>query len=124
MSLIKTAMVLAVVVAFMPTDERRQAELATAAGTALNNALTYCERNPQPCAKAGEAWANFKVKAEFGFDLASRMVREAMASRQTAKAFDAEPLQPAPARFEPDPRRGTLTPADRVSDWRAPGRTY
>lgn len=125
MSMIKTAAMLAVVVALMPTDERRQAELAASAGAALNNTLTYCERNPEPCAKASEGWAQFKRKAEFGFDLASRMVREAMAKR-TAVASGSPELAPAAdyPRIEPHNynKRGTLTPADMTSEWRAPMR--
>lgn len=129
MSLFKTAIVLAFVVAIMPTDERRQAEMAVSAGAALNNALTYCERNPEPCAKAAEGWAQFKRKAEFGFSLASRMVRDAMEKR-TATAVEEPQLQPTaePTRDYPriEPRnyntRGTLTPSDVTSEWRAPVR--
>lgn len=130
MSLFKTALVLAAAIALMPTDERRQAEMLSSAGTALNSALTYCDRNPEPCAKAQDGWAQFKRKAEFGFDLASRMVRDAMASRQasrTATAGHAPAEQvPAPAsyipRLEPEAPHGTLTPSDRSSEWRAPVR--
>jgi hypothetical protein len=137
MSLFKTVAVLSVAVMLLPTDERRQADIAATAGATLHSALTFCERNPGPCATASEAWGVFTRKAEFGFDLAGRMIRDTMAARAGAQAepegknvpaavkrFEPE-AKTAPAaakRTEPETPRGTLTRADLAPEWRAPVR--
>ena len=121
MSIVKTAFWLSVVIMLLPTDQRRQTELASVTGQAVERTMTFCERNPGTCAAGQELWATFVRKAEFGIELAMNLAREQW-SKQASR-----PQQPAasggPVRLEPvRPQQGSLTPADTAPQWRGPAR--
>jgi hypothetical protein len=115
MSLIRMLFWLAIIVLLLPTDNAQQAQITGAATAAFERAVTFCDRNPSTCAEASQLWATFVRKAEFGIELASRMVRERMANGQQQ--------HPAPSQvgFEPGPERGTLSNSDMAPQWRGPG---
>jgi len=114
MSLIRLAFWLAIIVVLLPTDSQRQEQITGAAVAAFERAVTFCDRNPSTCTEASQLWATFVRKAEFGIDLAARMVRDGMSNSQ----------QPQPASgevgFEPAPQRGTLSSTDMSPQWRGP----
>ena len=127
MSLFKKAVLLAGLVMLMPTDARRQSELAGVAGTAVDRTVTFCERNPGSCAAGRELWDTFVRKAEFGLELASGVARDYMARGRDAERQTVPPAYQPPrnppatetaVRIEPASSRGTLTRADVAPQWR------
>ena len=130
MSLIRIAVVLSVVIMLLPTDEKRQADVAGVAGATFERTVTFCERNPSTCSASREMWATFVRKAEFGIELAAKLAREHLTRAMAAS----EPATRDPSReigrdyhrdyprIEPLPQRGTLTRTDVAPQWRgAPG---
>lgn len=113
MFLIRLAFWIGVAVMLLPTDQQQQARLYTTATSAVERAVTFCDRNARTCVLAGEAWNAFLKKAEFGARLVGDMISSS--GRQS----------PAPAPEQnaststPEPR-GTLSPTDMQPAWRAP----
>ncbi len=130
MFLIRAAFGIAIVVMLLPTDEAQQAKVTGQAGTVVERAATFCERNVNTCAAGAELWATFLKKAEFGAKLAGNMIQDYMRGNAQARheqrpvigelnrqlPFEA-PLQLAPARAL-EPGRGTLAPGDLAPAWR------
>ncbi len=129
MFLIRAAFGLAVIVMLLPADEAQQAKVTGQAGTVVERAATFCERNVNTCAAGAELWATFLKKAEFGAKLAGNMIQDYMKGSAVSREqrqmigepnrqqpFEA-PLQPAPARTI-EPGRGTLAPNDLAPAWR------
>lgn len=116
MGFIRTAVVLGAVVALMPTDKAQQLHMAEQAAAAAHWTLTFCERNTNTCAQAGEAWGVFVKKAQFAGQLVVDLIND------TRKSEPAPPVEPAAVRVESQPpsvvRRGTLTPQDLKPGWR------
>ena len=112
MSIVRTALLLGVIVAVLPTDEAQQARLYQQVSSAARWAVTFCDRNAATCTAASDAWAGFVKKAEFGARLAYDIVQKQLAAeRETPVA----PAADAPTR----PReRGTLAPGDLQPGWR------
>jgi len=118
MFLIRLAFWVGLAVLLLPSDERQQERLYTTAVATVERAATFCERNEKVCATAGELWATFLKKAEFGARLAINAAGSAGRSSD-----EAAPLGPQPTAARPEPRlgyttRGTLTPADLSPAWR------
>jgi hypothetical protein len=126
MFLIRLAFWLGLLVLLLPTDERQQARFYTTALATVERATTFCERNAEACAVAGQLWATFLKKAEFGARMAVDLVSSGGRS-DASGAPDArtrtEPVgSPAHVRPKAEPKlpgdRGTLTPADLTPAWR------
>jgi hypothetical protein len=121
MFLIRLAFWVGLAVLLLPSDERQQERLYATAVATVERAATFCDRNEKVCATAGELWATFLKKAEFGARLAIN------AAGSAGRASDeATPLAPQPTSARPAPRlgsavRGTLTPADLTPSWRGQG---
>lgn len=123
MSLIRTAIIVSVVIMLLPTDEKRQEQVAGVAGATVERTVTFCDRNPSTCAAGREMWSTFLRKAEFGMELASRLVRDQMARGGTTPASASREAQPPWSagdhpRIEPLGQRGTLTRTDAAPQWR------
>jgi Family of unknown function (DUF5330) len=126
MFLIRTAFWLMIIVLLLPTDERQRAEVYGTAQAAVNDLATFCDRNPDTCAKGKDAFGVFVQKAEFG----ARMVMDMINSRGTAGQTDRAPALPGSddqPLFEQAPQAGpygsqdTLSPDDRHDAWGGPG---
>lgn len=111
MSLIRTGVVLAVVIAAMPSDKGEQQRLYLKAVSTLDWLGTYCDRNPGQCTKAAEYWVVFKDKAQFAGELALDATKRYVFA-------DAEPQRRA-QKTSFQARRSTLTPDDLEPAWRA-----
>ena len=112
MSIVRTALLLGVVVAVLPTDEAQQARFYQQVSSAAHWAVTFCARNAATCTAAGEAWSGFVKKAEFGARLAYDIVQKQLAADREERVA---PAADGPSR----PReRGTLTPGDLQPGWR------
>ncbi len=76
MFLIRWGFWVAVVVMLLPTDRAQQERLLKQASAATHWTMTFCERNPTTCTRAGEVWTVFQSKAQFAFAMASDIVSE------------------------------------------------
>jgi len=118
MGLLRIATFAAVAIALLPSDREQQQRLYERAGSTAEWVVTFCDRNSAACAKGSELWSQFVAKAEFGAKLAYDMIREHEAS-SVANAnlhLDESKGRVAPALLERD--SGTLTPIDKMPDWR------
>lgn len=99
----------------LPTDERQQARLLSHASYAVHWTLTFCERNEATCRSAREVKVVLIEKAQFGLELASRLVDDWAndTGRANIKAPDRLPAEPQPF---------ALTAHDRVPVWRGVSR--
>jgi hypothetical protein len=120
MLLIRMTFWLGLVVLLMPTDERQQDRFYATAAATVERAATFCERNVDTCAAAGEAWETLVKKAQFAGRMAvqlakSRGARDSDMMEPAAPERHARPLPQA----KPLPtERGTLAPADLAPAWR------
>ena len=127
MFLIRAAFWIGLVVLLLPTDERQQARLYSAATATVERVTTFCDRNARTCEVGADVWAAFVKKAEFG----ARMAFELITNRGNggSKDEDGARVEPASARGKVEKKplpapRGTLTPADLNPPWRGqPQRT-
>ncbi len=118
MFLLRGAVVLAVGIMLLPTDEAKQAKVVGTAGAAVERASTFCERNGHTCAAGAEIWATFLKKAEFGARLTGTMIQEWMRSDGDHSSVDRRSsISPQNVL---DQSRGTLKPRDLGPNWRGP----
>ncbi|MEZ5773928.1 MAG: DUF5330 domain-containing protein [Hyphomicrobiaceae bacterium] len=73
MSLFRMAVIAGVAILLLPTDRDQQHQLAAIAADKLGWAMTFCEREPAACTRAGEAWDVFVEKAKFGASLLTEL---------------------------------------------------
>ena len=121
MSVIKTALVLSVAIAILPSDRAQQERLYVAVSSAAQWSTTYCDRNPTTCDTAHSAWQSFVAKAEFAGKVAYGVaVRYAFGDGQMPER---SPQSAEPVRLDYPKTRimGTLTSRDLEPVWR--GRT-
>ena len=118
MGLLRIATFAAVAVALLPSDREQQQRLYERAGSTAEWVVTFCDRNAATCAKGSELWSQFVAKAEFGAKLAYDMIREREASSvaSTHLNLGESKGRVAPAVLERE--SGTLTPVDKMPDWR------
>ncbi len=115
MSLIRTALIVTVVVALLPSDRAQQERLQQSVADAAHWAVTICDRQPQTCEVAAQGWETFKAKAEFAVTVAYDIaIQRAFGdgSMATAEA----PVWPGYPRHT---AAGTLTEHDLEPQWRA-----
>ena len=54
--LLRTAFWLMIIVLLLPTDERQRSEVYGTAQAAVHDLATFCDRNPETCAKGKDAF--------------------------------------------------------------------
>ncbi len=116
MSILKIGILVAVVVAVLPTDREQQAALYDRAASAVHWTATFCDRNGATCEQAGVVWDGFVQKAKFGAAMAYELAMKGAGKEQATNFSLIEPtvdLTP----------RGTLRPDDLEPAWRGPART-
>ena len=64
--LIRAAFWLMIIVLLLPTDDKQRSEVYGTAQAAVNDVTSFCDRNPETCARGKDAFAVFVQKAEFG----------------------------------------------------------
>lgn len=115
MSLFRTAAVIAVGVALLPSEPEQQARFYERATAAAHWTFTFCDRNADTCETAGDAWDKLLSKAGFGLQVATDLA-------QTNYAPETEPevAKTPPKRriLETGSTKGTLTANDRRPAWR------
>jgi len=105
--LVRAAFWLSLIILLMPTDERPQERLSGTAAAAVEQAATFCERNPSTCAAGAELWAIYLRKAEFALQLATKLVSDWLTKGNakyapTATNASDQTLRPA---LDPSPAR-------------------
>jgi Family of unknown function (DUF5330) len=118
--LIRTAFWLMIIVLLLPTDEQQRSEVYGTAQAAVNDVATFCDRNPETCARGKDAFGVFVQKAEFG----ARMLMDLINGRtetgeQEGQSSEAQSLF-EPASFDMSASQDTLSPEDREEAWSAP----
>ncbi|HWK32219.1 MAG TPA: DUF5330 domain-containing protein [Hyphomicrobium sp.] len=115
MSILRTGILVAVVVAILPADREQQAALYDRAASAVHWTATFCERNGPTCEQAGVVWEGFVKKAQFGAAMAYELVTNSSGEGKTVSLI--EPT------VDMTPR-GTLRAEDLEPVWRGatPGR--
>lgn len=116
MFLIRVTFWLALIVLLLPTDKSAQERLYTAASETSRRVATFCDRNPQVCARSSEYWAVFKQKLDFGAKLAYEIASERLMGKPAPAAAPVTTSATPPAKVER--AKGTLTPADTQPEWR------
>ncbi len=107
MSIVKIGILVAVVIAVLPSDKEQQARLYDRAATAVHWTATFCDRNGPTCTQAGDFWEAFVKKARFGAQMAYELA---------LKYTKGDTGYIAPASMEQS--QGTLTPHDLRPAWR------
>ena len=127
--LIKAAFWLMIVVLLLPTDEGQRSDVYGTAKAAVNDVATFCDRNPETCAKGKDAFGVFVQKAQFG----ARMLMDLVNGRSEAGEDATEADEGAtdtqgsenslpfePTRFDLSASQDTLSPEDREEAWAGP----
>jgi hypothetical protein len=133
--LIRTAFWLMIIVLLLPTDQQQRSEVYGTAQAAVHDVATFCDRNPETCARGKDAFSVFVQKAQFG----ARMLMDLINGRtgaddQDSPAQDEDTRSPeasalfAPASFDMSASdmsasQDTLNPEDREEAWSGPAGT-
>ena len=94
MGLLRLTFWLALIVAILPTDKDRQAQVISAFSSGTTWVLTFCDRNGETCKKGSEAWQVFKTKAEFGGRLVATFVFAVIAAVSVSGPLERLSRQP------------------------------
>jgi len=124
--LIRMAFWLMIVVLLLPTDERQRSDVYGTAQAAVNDVATFCDRNPETCAKGKDAFGVFVQKAQFG----ARMLMDLVNSRGEPGEVPAETPDDTqgsetdsafePASLDLGAPQDTLSPEDLEEAWAGP----
>jgi len=128
--LIRTAFWLMIIVLLLPTDQQQRSEVYGTAQAAVHDVATFCDRNPETCARGKDAFSVFVQKAQFG----ARMLMDLINNRtgaddQDSPSEDQDTRSPeasalfAPASFDMSASQDTLNPEDREEAWSGPAGT-
>ena len=121
--LIRTAFWLMIIVLLLPTDAQQRSEVYGTAQAAVNDVATFCDRNPETCARGKDAFGVFVQKAQFG----ARMLMDLINGR-TESGEEEAPSSEGRSLFEPasfdvsasQASQDTLNPEDREEAWSGP----
>ena len=121
--LIRTAFWLMIIVLLLPTDDQQRSEVYGTAQAAVHDVATFCDRNPETCARGKDAFSVLVQKAQFG----ARMLMDLINGKDESEGFeqpDSEmPSLFEPARYDMSASQDTLNPDDREEAWMGPAGT-
>ena len=126
MFLIRAAFWLVILILLIPTDDKQRAEVYGTAEAAVKDVTTFCDRNPEPCAKGRDVIDVFMQKAEFGAQMLMNFINERTGEGgdEPAPTWPSNGAGPesaaAPTSWETGASQDTLIPADREADWSGP----
>jgi hypothetical protein len=115
MSILKIGILVAVVVAVLPTDREQQAALYDRAASAAHWTATFCDRNGPTCEQAAIVWGGFVEKAKFGAAMAYDLAMKSAGKEQQSVSLIEPTVDMTP--------RGTLRPDDLEPTWRGRSRS-
>ena len=124
--LIRAAFWLMIIVLLLPTDDKQRSEVYGTAQAAVNDVTSFCDRNPETCARGKDAFAVFVQKAEFGARMLMDLIQnkagggtEQPAQLQEMQSSDAAAFA-KPILFDMSASKDTLNPEDREEAWSGP----
>jgi len=123
--LIRAAFWLMIIVLLLPTDERQRSEVYGTAQAAFKDFASFCDRNPDACAKGKDVFALFVQKAEFGMRMVMDLVNgrtevgEGDAQGSDTQGSDTQGILALPP--SDGESQDTLNPGDREQSWSGPG---
>jgi hypothetical protein len=121
--LIRTAFWLMIIVLLLPTDDQQRSEVYGTAQAAVHDVATFCDRNPETCARGKDAFSVLVQKAQFG----ARMLMDLINGKDESEGFEQpDPEMPSlfePARYDMSASQDTLNPDDREEAWMGPAGT-
>jgi len=90
MSFFKTAVILGIGIALLPSDRESQRTLTQAALSATANARSFCDTRPNICLSREEVWDAFITKAGFAVSLSQELIwgQTATYQRQSQRRRD------------------------------------
>ena len=128
--LIRTAFWLMIIVLLLPTDQQQRSEVYGTAQAAVHDVATFCDRNPETCARGKDAFSVFVQKAQFGARMLMDLINNRTGSDdQDSPDQDQDTRSPeasalfAPASFDMNASQDTLNPEDREEAWSGPAGT-
>ena len=131
--LLRTAFWLMIIVLLLPTDERQRSEVYGTAQAAVHDLATFCDRNPESCAKGKDAFGVLVQKSQFGARMLIDLVNGTKCAGEGEggtglQAHEQYPEQNSgtdfpyePSRLGSDGSQDTLNPDDRDEAWGGPG---
>jgi Family of unknown function (DUF5330) len=127
--LLRTAFWLMIIVLLLPTDERQRSEVYGTAQAAVHDLATFCDRNPETCAKGKDAFGVLVQKAQFGARMVIDLINgDKGAGEGEGGTLIQDPEQNSgtdfpyePSRLGSDGSQDTLNPDDRDEAWGGPG---
>jgi hypothetical protein len=123
--LIRTAFWLMIIVLLLPTDAQQRSEVYGTAQAAVNDVATFCDRNPETCARGKDAFGVFVQKAQFGARMLMDLINGRTESGEEAPSSEGASLF-EPASFDESASQAsqasqdTLNPEDREEAWSGP----
>ena len=122
MFLIRTAFWLMIVILLLPTDEQQQSQVYGTAQAAVKDVTTFCDRNPEACAKGTEAFSVLVTKAQFGARMLMSFFQEQTGTSgdETASPGPKAGYVAEPAAWDASGSQDTLNPDDREAVWSGP----
>ncbi|OFW71322.1 MAG: hypothetical protein A2W02_04995 [Alphaproteobacteria bacterium RBG_16_64_48] len=128
--LIRTAFWLMIIVLLLPTDQQQRSEVYGTAQATVHDVATFCDRNPETCARGKDAFSVFVQKAQFGARMLMDLInnrtgaddQDSPSENQDTPSPEASALF-APASFDMSGSQDTLNPEDREEAWSGPAGT-
>lgn len=120
----RSLVLLGAAIYMLPKDPAQQERFIASAHQAVGWVSTYCQREPETCAKADGIWRDLKDKAHFGvgvvYGLATRKIGDSDAADTShIRTGTITPAADGNRRRSLDGSpRGTLTNADIAPRWR------
>ena len=117
--LIRTAFWLTIIVLLLPTDETQRNEVYGTAEAAVKDVASFCDRNPETCARGKNAFAVFVQKAQFGARMLMDLISNGAGGSDSAQqSTEIDPFGPAP--LDLGGSQDTLAPEDLEEAWSGP----
>jgi Family of unknown function (DUF5330) len=114
MFLIRTAFWLMILILLLPNDEQQQSQVYGTAQAAVKDVSSFCDRNPEVCAKGKDAFGVFVHKAQFGAAMLMGFIKDKAGAGATDPAT---PDAAAPASWKSSESLDTLDPDDLEPAW-------
>ena len=120
--LIRTAFWLMIIVLLLPTDAQQQSEVYGTAQAAVKDVATFCDRNPETCARGKDAFDVFVQKAQFGARMLMGLINGQHRGRRRGRHRELRDAAACSSRraSTSSASQDTLNPEDREEAWSGP----
>lgn len=115
--LIRMAFWLMIIVLLLPTDAQQRSDVYGTAQAAVHDVATFCDRNPETCARGKDAFSVLVQKAQFGARMLMDLIMDQPGTEGGDQPSSETPALFEPARFDMSASQDTLNPEDREEAW-------